>query len=123
MLGGRARERRLEVAVAKLGDRVALRADEMVVVALVADAVAASVPEVVERLDELGVDEGVERPVDGRQADRLPAGAQTVVKLLRRQIVRLASQLGEDADTLWRRANALASEELYGGVAFHVGVV
>ena len=75
MLGGGTRERCLELAVAELRDRVAARADEMVVMSLVADAVAARIPEVVERLDELGVDEGVERPVDGGQADRLPAGA------------------------------------------------
>ena len=96
MLGGCTRERCFEIAVAELCDRVAARADEMVVMTLVADAVAARIAEVVEGFDELCLDEGVERPVDSRQADGLSAAPQAVVQLLRGQVVRLAQQLGED---------------------------
>ena len=47
-----------------------------------------------------------ERPVDRREPDARPAGAQAVVELLRRRAVRLAGELGEHREPL--RASAAA---------------
>jgi hypothetical protein len=102
VLGGRARERLLKIAIAQLGDRVALRADEMVVVPVAANAVAERGPEVAERLDDTGLCERVERSVDGRKPDAFTPAAESVVELLRRHIVGLAPQLIEDAKPLRR---------------------
>jgi hypothetical protein len=45
-----------------------------------------------------------ERPVDGREADSLAAGAQAAVELLRGDVVRLARELLEHPQPLPRHA-------------------
>lgn len=104
VLGGRVRERLLELAVVQLAHRVALRTDEMVVMAGAADPVAESVAEVGERLDDACLGKRIERSVDGRQPDPLAAPSQPIVELLRGHIVALAQKFAQDADTLWRSA-------------------
>lgn len=107
MRGGGASERLLELAVAELDDRVALGADEMVVMTVAADAITNGVAEVCERLDHPGVREHSERAVNGRQTDPPSAPAQPVVELLGGDVVGLAQELVYDGDTLRCRAQAM----------------
>lgn len=99
-------EPRVELAVAELDDAVTGRAHEVMVVAAAAPAVAELAGMVGEGVHDPGLGEEPERPIDGRQAEALAPGPQALVELLRRHVVALAHELGEQRDPLPRRADA-----------------
>jgi hypothetical protein len=89
---------------------VALGADEVVVVPVAAEAVAERVTEVSERFDHAGVDEGVERSIDSREADGVATSPQAVVELLGGSVVALAVELNEEPKPLARGAEAVRAQ-------------
>jgi hypothetical protein len=103
VLGGEAGQPRVELARAELDDPVALGADEVVVMPFAAKAVADLVGMMLQRIDDAVLAEEGERPVDGRQTDRLSAAAQPCVDLLRGRVVGLRSERPEHCKALTRR--------------------
>ena len=111
---GDALEPGAELAVLQLDDLVAVRADEMVMVALAAPAVAELAGVVREGVDDAFAREQPERAVDGREPEPLASAAQPLVELLGGDVVSLAHQLGEDGHALARRPDADALEHAHG---------
>ena len=109
---GRCVQPLVQPALRQLDDPVALGADEVVMVALAAEAVARLERVVRERVDDPVLGEGSERPVDGREADALSRFPEPAVELLRRHVVRLPCELLEHADALLRDPQARACEPL-----------
>jgi zinc/manganese transport system ATP-binding protein len=101
-----------EVAVDDLDHAVAPLTDEVVVVRIAAEPVAALALVVGERVDDPVLVEEGERPVHGREPDRLVAAlAHPLPQRLGGRVVALVRELGEDGRPLRRRADALAQEE------------
>ena len=94
----------IEAALRQLDNPVATGANEVVMVALAAEPVASLGGIVRERVDDPVLGQRAERPVDGREADSLAAGAQAAVELLRGDVVRLARELVEHPQPLPRHA-------------------
>ena len=86
----------------------------MVVVTVPAEAVAELAVVVGEGVDHALVGEEPERAVDGGEAESLAAPAEAFVELLRRHVVVLLHQLGEDREALPRRPDPDALEQLDG---------
>ena len=111
---GDALEPGAQLAVLQLDDLVAVRADEMVMMAFAAPAVAKLARVVREGVDDAFVREQSQRAVDGREPEPLSPAAQALVELLRGDVVSLAHQLGEDGHALARRPDADALEHAHG---------
>ena len=103
-----------ELAVVQLDDAVALGADEVMVVALGAAAVAELAGAVREDVDDALVREEPERPVDGREPEALAAGPQALVELLGRHVVGLREELREHGRALPGGADPRLGQELPG---------
>jgi zinc transport system substrate-binding protein len=116
VLGCEAGEPPVEVAVAELDDAVARAADEVMVVALAAEAVADLAGMVHQSVHDSLLAEERERAVDGRESDCITARDEPPVDLLRSRVVRLRSQGVQHRESLPRGTDAVSSEErLRGG--------
>ncbi len=93
-----------EVAVDELHHAMAIAADEMVVVAFAAEAVARLAGMVTQPVDGARLVQRCQRSVDGREADSLPALAEPLVNLLRCRVIRLGGEQVEHAQSLAGRA-------------------
>jgi hypothetical protein len=105
-------EPRVQVAIAELDNAVAPFADEVVVVAVAAEAIADLAWMMAERVDRVALAERGEGAVYGREADALASGGERSVDLLRRRVVALRCERGEDCEALPRRAKSMALEQL-----------
>jgi hypothetical protein len=103
VVGSASAEPRIEVAVGELDDPVALLADEVVMVALAAEAVADLASVVHQRIDGATTAEGRKRPVDRCEADTISPARERGMDLLRGGVVPLGSKGGEDGKALARR--------------------
>jgi zinc transport system substrate-binding protein len=101
----------LEVALVELDDATAARADEVMVMALAAPAVAELSGVVRERVDDALLGQEPQRAVDGREAEPLPATAQAFVQLLRGDVVAFTHQLGEHDHPLARSPHSDTLQE------------
>ena len=104
----------VEAAAGELHHPVAGRAHQVVVVLAAAEPVARLPWPVREDVDDTLLGEDGERAVDGREADAAAACPQALVQLLRRGVVRLAHELGEDPRPLCRRAKPALLQERRG---------
>lgn len=101
----------VERAVLHLYDAVAGRADEVVVVLVAAEAVAHLRGAVGQGMDHMALAQEPERPVDGREADRLATATQSCVDLLGGGVVTLAGEDVQNPEALPRRPKPVAGEE------------
>jgi len=111
VLGREVTEPAVEVAVAELDDAVAGAADEVMMMALPAEAVADLAGMVPQGVHDSVVAEQRQRPVDRRESNRVAARDEPSVDLLRRRVVGLRGQSVQHREPLPRGADAVPSEE------------
>lgn len=104
-------EPRIEITIPELDDAVAALADQVMVVALAAEAVADLTRVVHQRVDDAAIAEQRQRPVDGRQADAVATGRERSVDLLRGRVIPFNGKDAEHGEPLPRRPQAVLAEE------------
>jgi hypothetical protein len=110
----------VEAAVGQLDHAVAAGADEVMVVLVAADPVAALLGAVREDVDDALLGQDAERAVDGREADALAAVAEPAEKLLGGRVVRLPGELLEHPQPLSGRPEPRRDEPLPQDVRLHL---
>src|SRR5206468_6549264 len=100
--------------VLELGDAVAPLADQVMVMALPAQAITGLARAMGELVHDAVLAEERERPVDGGEAHRLATPPEPRVDLLRGGVVRLAREGVQDEQTLARAAHAGVHQALVG---------
>lgn len=112
VLAGSAARPVAEVAALELDHAMTTLADQMMVMPVTAEAIAALLGVVRERIDHPPVAQEVEGAVDGRETDRPVAlVAQPLPESLRGRVVRLVGKLGQDGEPLLRRADVLRAQK------------
>jgi zinc transport system substrate-binding protein len=111
VLGRKAVEPAVEIAVAELDDTVARATDEVMVVALAAEAVADLAGMVHQCVHDPVLAEERECAVDGRKSDCIAARDEPAMDLLRRRVVRFRGQGTKHREPLPRGTDAVSVEE------------
>ena len=119
--GTHAREPAVEPALGQLDHAMALRAHQVMVMALAAEAVAGLAAAVRELVDDPLAGERAQRAVHRRQSDAIAARDQAAVDLLGGRVVRLGRQHLEDSHPLAGRPEAGALERGCRLTGVHVG--